>query len=131
MAEVKIPDDRRYTDSNEWVLIEDGKARVGITDYAQGQLTDIVGVWDLPEVGTEVRKGDICGTIESVKASAELYAPVSGKIIEVNTNLEDTPEVLNEDPYGNGWILLIEMSDPREIEELLSPEEYRKMIEGQ
>lgn len=118
--------DLKYTKTDEWAKKEDNKVREGITDYAQKELKDIVGV-ELPEVGAEVKKGEAIGTIESVKAVAELYAAVSGKIVEVNERLLDEPELLNKDPYGEGWMVVIEMADPKEYDELLSPEEYIEM----
>ncbi|MCE4600245.1 MAG: glycine cleavage system protein GcvH [Desulfurococcales archaeon] len=119
--------DRRYTDSDEWALLEDGRVRVGITDYAQKRLTDIVGV-ELPEVGDEVSKGDAIATLESMKATADVYAPVSGRIVEVNEDLYEEPELINKDPYGKGWIVVIEATDKGEYEELLGPEEYVESV---
>jgi len=119
-----VKTDRRYTKTDEWAKLEEGnKVREGITDFAQKELKDIVGI-ELPEVGKEVKKGESIGVIESVKATADLYAAVSGKIVEVNERLLEEPELLNKDPYGEGWIVVIEMSDPKEYEELLTPEQY-------
>ncbi len=115
--------DLRYTKTDEWAKKEDNKVREGITDYAQKELKDIVGV-ELPEVGAEVKKGEAIGALESVKATADLYATVSGKVVEVNERLLEEPELLNKDPYGEGWIVVIEMSDPKEYDELLTPEAY-------
>ncbi|MHA1595406.1 MAG: glycine cleavage system protein GcvH [Candidatus Baldrarchaeia archaeon] len=116
--------DLRYTETEEWAKKEkDNRVREGITDYAQKELRDIVGI-ELPEVGTEVKKGDSIGSIESVKAVSDLYAAVSGRIVEVNERLLEEPELLNKDPYGDGWIVIIEMSDPNEYEQLLTPEAY-------
>lgn len=119
--------DRRYTDSDEWVKAEDGVAVVGITDYAQKKLRDIVGV-ELPETGRRVRKGEAVAAIESIKAAADVYAPVSGEVVEVNERLLDEPELLNRDPYGEGWMFKIRMDDPGELEELLTPEQYAERI---
>ena len=119
--------DRRYTESDEWVLIEGDTATVGITDYAQRKLRDIVGV-ELPEPGQQVKRGDTVAAIESVKAAADVYAPLSGEIIEVNERLYDEPELLNKDPYGEGWMFKIKISDPSEAEKLLTPEQYAEKI---
>ncbi len=118
--------DMRYTKTDEWAKKENGKVREGVTDYAQKELKDIVGV-ELPEVGQEVKKGEAIGTLESVKATADFYAAVSGKVVEVNERLLDEPELINKDPYGEGWLVVIEMSDPKEFEELLTPERYIEM----
>ncbi len=123
----EIPDDLKYGEEHEWVKITDGKVRYGITEYAQDELGDIVYV-ELPEEGEEVKLGDMAGVIESVKAVSDLYAPISGKIIEVNTELEAEPELLNEDPYGKGWIAVMEIGDESEVESLLSAQEYKELI---
>lgn len=122
-----IPDEFGYTAEHEWVAVEDGMARIGITDYAQSELGDIVFV-ELPEVGDETTQMEPFGTIEAVKAVSDLFAPVSGKVVEVNTLLEDQPELINTDPYGEGWILKIKLKDESEAQKLLSAEEYRKEI---
>jgi len=122
-----IPENLKYTKTHEWVKIEDGKVKMGITYHAQEQLHDIVYV-ELPEVGTEINKGDPLGVIESVKAASDIYSPVSGKVIAVNQNVIDQPEVLNQDPYEN-WLVEIEMNNPKELDELLGPEEYKKVVE--
>ena len=119
--------DRLYTETDEWVKIEDNTVVVGVTDYAQKKLRDVVGV-ELPEVGQEVKQGEAVGTIESVKATADLYAPVSGKVIEVNERLLDKPELVNKDPYGEGWMFKIEITDRSELDKLLSPEKYAEKI---
>lgn len=118
--------DVRYTKTDEWAKKEDNKVREGITDYAQKELKDIVGI-ELPEVGAEVKKGEVIGALESVKATADLYAAVSGKVVEVNERLLEEPELLNKDPYGEGWIVVIEMANPKEFDELLTPEAYVEM----
>ncbi len=119
--------DRLYTETDEWAKVEGDVVVVGITDYAQKKLRDIVGV-ELPEVGREVRAGEAVGTIESVKASADLYTPVSGTVVEVNERLYEEPEVVNKDPYGEGWMFKVRMRDPKELEKLLKPEDYARRI---
>ena len=119
--------DRLYTETDEWAKKEDSVVVVGVTDYAQKKLRDIVGV-ELPEVGREVRAGEAIASLESVKAAADVYAPVSGKIVEVNGRLEEEPELINNDPYGEGWLFKIEIVDPKELEKLLTPEKYAEHI---
>ncbi|MEM1695723.1 MAG: glycine cleavage system protein GcvH [Desulfurococcaceae archaeon] len=119
--------DRRYTETDEWALRENGRVRVGITDYAQKELKDVVAV-ELPEIGRIVKKGEEIGMIDSVKATTPYYAPVSGKIVDVNRELEKSPELVNRDPYGAGWIIVIEPSEPSEYEKLLTPEQYAEKI---
>ncbi|MEM4542153.1 MAG: glycine cleavage system protein GcvH [Desulfurococcaceae archaeon] len=119
--------DRRYTETDEWALRENGRVRVGITDYAQKELKDVVAV-ELPEIGRIVKKGEEIGMIDSVKATSPYYAPVSGRIVDVNRELEKSPELINRDPYGAGWIIVIEPSDPSEYEKLLTPEQYAEKI---
>ncbi|NPB04768.1 MAG: glycine cleavage system protein GcvH [Aquificae bacterium] len=124
----RIPKDRLYTKDHEWVLIEEGnRARIGITDYAQSELGDVVFV-ELPELNQEVESGDTLANIESVKSVAPVYAPVAGKVVDVNTELENNPELINEYPYEDGWICVLEMRDPSEVEDLLSPEEYAEYV---
>jgi glycine cleavage system H protein len=123
-----VATDRRYTESDEWALLESsGVIRVGITDYAQKELKDIVAV-ELPEIGRIVKKGEEIGVIDSVKATSPYYAPISGKIISVNKELEKSPELLNKDPYGAGWIVVIEPISINEYETLLKPEEYAEKL---
>lgn len=122
------PTNLKYTKTHEYARIEGNKAYVGITDYAQDQLGDIVFV-ELPEVGREVKAGEIFATVESVKAVSDCYAPVSGKVTEVNEKLSDAPETLNNDPHGEGWICVIEMSDPAEVEKLMDNVAYEKHLE--
>jgi glycine cleavage system H protein len=124
---MEFPEDLRYSKEHEWVLVEGNVATVGITDYAQEQLGEIVHV-ELPEVGEKVSKEDAFGVVESVKTVSDVYAPVSGSVIEVNDDLPDNPELINEDPYGDGWMLKIEMSDPDELEELMTAEEYERYV---
>jgi glycine cleavage system H protein len=123
----EVRDDLKYTDTHEWLKLEGNTAKVGITDHAQEELTDIVFV-ELPEEGKEVKKGDELCVVESVKSVSEIYSPVSGKIIKVNTELEDAPETVNDSPYDDGWLVEIEVSDKSEIEELLDSEAYKKNI---
>lgn len=126
---MNIPDDLRYSGDHEWVRAENATVRIGITDYAQDALGDVVYI-DVPEVGTTVSAKDKISEVESTKSVSEIYAPVSGTITEANTDLADEPERLNEDPYGEGWICAIEASDPTELEALLDAEGYRQLIEG-
>jgi len=123
---MKIPNDLRYTKEHEWVSIDEGVATVGITDYAQSELGDIVFV-ELPEVGDEVEELESFGTIEAVKTVSELYSPVSGTVVEVNEALEDKPELINEDPYGDGWMIKVKFSQIND-DELLSAKDYKDMI---
>ena len=116
-----------YTETDEWVRVEDGRARVGITDYAQKMLKDVVGV-ELPEKGSKVNKGDSVAILESVKTVAEVYSPVTGTVVEVNERLVEEPELLNKDPYGEGWIFVVELSDPGELESLMSHDKYAEKI---
>jgi len=119
--------DLLYTETDEWVRVEDGKARVGITDYAQKKLTDIVGV-ELPEIGEEYSRGDPIATLESMKATADVYAPVSGKILMINEKLYEEPELVNKDPYGEGWLVIIEIKDASELEHLLDDKTYVESV---
>ena len=124
-----FPDDLRYSTDHEWVRVEDGKVRVGITDYAQDALGDVVYV-EVPEVGSAVASNAKVSEVESTKSVSDIYAPVSGTIVEVNADLADGPERLNEDPYGEGWICVIEPADPTEMDVLLSADAYRQLVEG-
>ncbi len=122
-----IPNNLKYTKEHEWIRVEDNIAYVGITDYAQSELGDIVFI-ELPNVNDTFSKDDVFGTIEAVKTLADLYIPVSGKIIEVNANLDAEPESVNTDPYDKGWIVKIELNDPSELNDLLSDSEYSDLI---
>ncbi len=124
-----IPDDLRYSTDHEWVRVDGGAVRIGITDYAQDALGDVVFV-DLPEVGVVVAAAASISEVESTKSVSDIYAPVSGTITEVNADLADAPERLNEDPYGEGWICVIELSDAAELDKLLTAEGYRALVEG-
>jgi glycine cleavage system H protein len=127
VADYDIPEDRRYSQEDEWARLEDERITVGVTDYAQQQLGDIVFV-ELPAVGTAVEKGEPFGVIESVKAVSDLYAPVSGQVVEVNADLGEHPEHVNEDCYGDGWMLTIEVEDTSEFDSLLDAAGYRKHV---
>lgn len=124
---MNAPKDLKYSAEHEWVKTEGGNVRIGITEFAQSELGDIVFV-ELPQVGDEIKAGDPFGSVESVKTVSELYAPISGKVLEVNTELEDSPEFVNESPYENAWMIVIEPADLAEVEGLLSPEKYEELI---
>lgn len=124
---MNVPEDLAYSSDHEWIRTDGGRARVGITDYAQDALGDVVYV-QLPEVGADVSAGDAIAEVESTKSVSDIYAPVSGTIVEVNAELVDTPERLNDDPYGEGWIFIIETADGGT--ELLDAGAYRNLIEG-
>jgi glycine cleavage system H protein len=124
-----FPGDLRYSTDHEWVRLEDGLVRVGITDYAQDALGDVVFV-EVPEVGATVAAGEKISEVESTKSVSDIYAPVSGTITLVNAELADEPERLNQDPYGEGWICVLEPSDPAELEALLGADAYRALVEG-
>ncbi len=126
---METPEDLRYSAEHEWVRIEGDKVRVGITDYAQDALGDVVYV-DVPDVGTLVVAGDTFGEVESTKSVSDLYAPVSGTITAVNGDLAEAPERLNEEPYGEGWLVVIEISEPAQVNELLDAAGYRALIDG-
>ena len=128
MADYEIPNDLRYSEEDEWARLEDGRVVVGITDYAQQQLGDIVFV-ELPEVGATYGKGNRFGVVESVKAVSDLCAPLSGEIVAVNPELVDRPEAVNEACYDNGWMVAFAPSDPAELGTLLDPEAYRKFVD--
>lgn len=125
---MNIPDDLRYSTDHEWVRIEGDRVHIGITDYAQDALGDVVFV-DIPEAGRTLAKGESFSEVESTKSVSDIYAPVAGVIVEVNTDLADHPERLNDDPYGEGWIAVIEASDPSELDDLLDADGYRSLIE--
>ena len=124
---MNVPDDRRYTKDHEWARLEDGRLRVGITDYAQDALGDVVFV-QLPEAGAAVEAGGPLSEVESTKSVSDVYAPLAGSVLEVNGDLVDSPGRLNEDPYGEGWICLIEPADPAGFNSLLDAEAYRQLI---
>lgn len=127
---MEFPEELLYSEEHEWVREEGDQATIGITDYAQGQLKDVVYV-DLPEVGSEFKKGETMGVIESVKTVADIFAPVSGKVIDKNLELKDHPEWVNTEPYGKGWLLRMELKEKDEIKKLLSSKAYQgKISEG-
>ncbi|RMG87254.1 MAG: glycine cleavage system protein GcvH [Chloroflexi bacterium] len=128
MGKWKTPDDLKYTESDEWIRVEGDTATIGITDYAQDQLNDIVYV-ELPDVGDAFDKNSVFGTIESVKAAADLHLPVGGEVVAVNDGLEDDPEIINADPYGNGWIIKIKVADASELDSLMDAAAYAKLCE--
>jgi glycine cleavage system H protein len=119
----KVNDKILYTETDEWVKVEGDVARIGVTDYAQKMLRDVVGV-ELPKQESKVRRGQSVAVIESIKATAEVYTPVTGTVVEVNERLRDEPELVNKDPYGGGWIIAVKIDDPKELEQLLKPQEY-------
>ena len=123
-----IPDNLKYTKEDEWILIEGDIATIGITDYAQDSLADLV-YFELPEVGDTLAAGDEFGVVESVKAAADLYAPVSGEVVEANSALEDTPELANSDPYGEAWIVKIKLSNPDEVDGLMDAAAYKAYLD--
>ncbi len=123
-----FPDDLKYNRSHEWIRIKDDVAVIGITAYASEELGDIVYV-ELPEESDEIEKDAAFGVLESVKATADLYAPISGKVVEVNTPLEDAPEVVNEEPYGEGWMIAVSIAKPEELEQLMDTVAYQKFVD--
>ncbi|HHL57918.1 MAG: glycine cleavage system protein GcvH [Bacteroidetes bacterium] len=126
---MNIPAELLYTEDHEWVRVEGDEAYIGITDFAQGELGDIVFV-EVETVDEELDKGDTFGTIEAVKTVSDMFMPVGGTVLEVNEALEDTPDVINKDPYGGGWIIKIKLADTEELEGLLSAEAYKDTIES-
>lgn len=126
---MNTPEDLRYSSDHEWIRVEGNRARVGITDYAQDALGDVVFV-QIPDVGAEVAAGAGISEVESTKSVSDIYAPVAGTIVEVNADLDSAPERINADPYGDGWICIIEVADPASLEGLLDADGYRKLIEG-
>ena len=126
-----IPGDLKFLKSHEWARVEgDGRVTVGISDHAQGLLGDLVYV-DLPSVGDRVEAGTACAVVESVKAASDVYAPVSGTVVEVNSALADKPETINEDAYGDGWIFVVKLDNREELEELLDPDAYAELLENE
>ncbi len=126
----EIPGDLKFQKSHEWVRVEeDGRARVGISDHAQGLLGDLVYV-ELPKVGDKVEAGAGCAVVESVKAASDVYAPVSGEVVDVNEGLADKPETINEDAFGDGWLFVVKLADPDEVDALLGPDDYAELIEN-
>ena len=126
---MQIPEDLRYSSDHEWIRVEGDQVRIGITDYAQDALGDVVFV-DLPDLGADVVAAASISEVESTKSVSDIYAPVSGTVAEVNGDLGDAPERLNEDPYGEGWICVIALSDPSQLDGLLTAAAYRQLVEG-
>ena len=124
---MNIPEELRYTEEHEWVKLDGNVATVGITDFAQSELGDIVYL-EIDTLDTEINSNDVFGTVEAVKTVSDLFMPVNGKVIDVNSSLEDNPEVVNDDPYGEGWIIKIEVSNLSDIDALMSSEEYKNLI---
>jgi len=124
---MSTPKELRYSEEHEWVKVEGNKVRVGITEFAQSELGDIVFV-ELPEVGTEITVNEPFGSVESVKTVSELYAPISGKVVEINEELNDDPQFVNESPYEKAWMIVIELSDASQIDHLMTSEQYEAMI---
>ena len=124
-----VPQDRKYTQEHEWILVEGGQGTVGVSEFAAHELGDIVFV-ELPAVGSSFKQGDPCGTIESVKAVADLYLPVSGEIVAVNDAVSGSPELLNSDPFGQGWLVKVKLSAPAELEALLDAAAYGELLGG-
>ena len=126
---MNVPAELRYSNDHEWVRVDGTTARIGITDYAQDALGDVVFV-QLPQIGTVVAAGDTFGEVESTKSVSDVYAPISGTIVAVNDTLADNPGLLNDDPYGDGWLCTIEPSDDSQLEALLTADGYRELVEG-
>ena len=124
---MNVPSDLKYTKEHEWVMVEGNVATIGITDYAQGELGDVVFV-GLPKVGAVVKSGEAFGTIEAVKAVSEMYSPVTGKVVEINTAVGEDPMIVNRDCYGDGWMIKVEMDDHSELEQLLDAEGYTNLL---
>lgn len=126
---MEIKPNLKYTKDHEWISIDGNNATIGITDYAQGELGDIVYV-EIESIGDSLNKEEIFGSVEAVKTVSDLFIPVSGEITEMNENLEDNPELINDDPYGDGWIIKMKINDSSELKDLLSPEEYKELVGG-
>lgn len=129
ISELNFPDDLRYAEDHEWSRMENGEVTIGICDYAQDQLGDVVFV-ELPEVGDTFDRGQEFGTVESVKAVSELIIPLSGEVTAVNANLEDTPELVNSEPYAGGWMLKVKLANPGELDDLMTKDAYLDMLKG-
>ena len=126
---MNIPKELKYTEEHEWIRIDGNTATIGITDFAQGELGDIVYI-DIDSIGNDLDGNEIFGTVEAVKTVSDLFMPIKGKVLEINSDIESTPEVVNEDPYGKGWIIKIEIPEDQDISNLLSDEEYRNLIDN-
>jgi glycine cleavage system H protein len=126
---MNVPDDLRYSKDHEWARLDDGRVRIGITDYAQDALGDVVFV-QIPDVGTRVSVGESFSEVESTKSVSDIYAPISGTVVEANQELADSPQRVNDDPYGEGWLVVIEADDVSQLDQLLEADAYRALIEG-
>ena len=126
---MNLPEELKYTEEHEWIKVDGNIATIGITDFAQGELGDIVYI-EIDSIGNELNVSEIFGTVEAVKTVSDLFMPIKGTVLEMNANIESTPEIVNEDPYDKGWIIKIEISENRDIENLLSADDYRKMIDN-
>ena len=124
---MNVPENLKYTKDHEWIRIEGEAGYIGVTDFAQGELGDIVFI-EIETVGETLKKEEVFGTIEAVKTVSDMFMPVGGEILEMNPAIEETPDVVNKDPYGNGWMVKIKISDPTEIEQLLSPDKYKELL---
>ncbi|HCP44614.1 MAG TPA: glycine cleavage system protein GcvH [Deltaproteobacteria bacterium] len=124
-----IPQDLKYSEDHEWVLVDGGVATIGITHHAQDQLGDVVYLGDFPDTGSSIEQGDPVGVVESVKATSDIYAPISGSIVEINADLIESPELVNSDPYGEGWIVRMKIQDTEELNDLLSHEAYEELLD--
>ena len=124
---MNVPENCKYTDKHEWVRVEGDEAFIGITDYAQGELGDIVYI-EIETAGEKLGKGETFGTIEAVKTVSDMFMPVSGEVLEFNTSLEEDAEIVNKDPYGEGWLIRISIDNPSDLDELLTPEQYKELI---
>ena len=124
---MNLPEELKYTEEHEWIKVDGNIATIGITDFAQGELGDIVYI-EIDSIGNELNVSEIFGTVEAVKTVSDLFMPIKGTVLEMNSNIESTPEIVNEDPYDKGWIIKIEIFENQDIENLLSADDYRKMI---
>ena len=124
---MNFPENLKYTSQHEWILVNGSSAKIGITDFAQGELGDVVFV-ELPPIGKQVQQGESVGTIEAVKTVAELYSPVTGEVIRVNEKIKDSPEIVNKDPYGEGWMVQLRIANVKELDGLLTVEAYKKLV---
>ena len=126
---MNLPEELKYTKEHEWIKVDGNIATIGITDFAQGELGDIVYI-EIDSIGNELNVSEIFGTVEAVKTVSDLFMPIKGTVLEINSNIESTPEIVNEDPYDKGWIIKIEISENRDIKNLLSADDYKKMIDN-
>tara|TARA_B100002049_G_scaffold43483_1_gene29906 strand:- start:329 stop:709 length:381 start_codon:yes stop_codon:yes gene_type:complete len=126
---MNLPEELKYTEEHEWIKVDGNIATIGITDFAQGELGDIVYI-EIDSIGNELNVSEIFGTVEAVKTVSDLFMPIKGTVLEMNSNIESTPEIVNEDPYDKGWIIKIEIAENQDIENLLSADDYRKMIDN-